>query len=167
MTGTFTLVAANDAPGAQGRAALPQDQMICLRDRRDAGPMLRCGTPGPAPQPVQRAAIYARTSGIDPSEPTIFRQIADCRAYCAAQGWEVAGVFIDRDATGLARHRDGYRRMMTAKGRSWDMIVAECPSRLFTTIADAETQAIVLEIMGIGIHTADRGEIKPKRMIPS
>ena len=50
--------------------------------------------------PVLRAVVYVRISD-DPegTERGVDRQEADCRAYAAAQGWEVAQVFKENDTS--------------------------------------------------------------------
>ena len=47
-----------------------------------------------------RAVVYVRISD-DPegTERGVDRQEADCRAYAAAHGWEVAGVFRENDTS--------------------------------------------------------------------
>jgi site-specific DNA recombinase len=53
-------------------------------------------TTGPSP----RAVVYVRISD-DPegTERGVDRQEADCRAYAAAHGWEVAAVFRENDTS--------------------------------------------------------------------
>ncbi|MDK9294597.1 recombinase family protein [Propionibacterium freudenreichii] len=53
-----------------------------------------------AAEPSQRAVVYVRISA-DPesTERGVDRQEADCRAYAAAHGWEVAAVFRENDTS--------------------------------------------------------------------
>lgn len=43
-----------------------------------------------------KAAIYTRLSQDRDGETSTERQEADCRAYCASRGWEVATVYVDK-----------------------------------------------------------------------
>ena len=49
-----------------------------------------------------RVVIYCRKSDEDKVD-SIARQLAECRDYCARNGWEIVGEYIDEDRSGSKR----------------------------------------------------------------
>ncbi len=61
-----------------------------------------------------KALIYTRLSLDREGETSTERQEADCRAYCAAKGWEVVEVLRDRLSGYKDVRRPGYEKFMAA-----------------------------------------------------
>jgi len=74
---------------------------------------------------MTRAAIYIRVSTEEQAEEGYSLEAQQERliAYCEAQGWEIAGIYVDRGHTGRkVSNREEYKRMMAEKDR-WDNIL--------------------------------------------
>ena len=80
------------------------------------------------------AAIYARVSTVRQAERDLSLpdQIAQCRAYCERQGWEVVEVFCEPGASALDDDRAIFQEMIykaTLPDRSFAFIVVHSLSR--------------------------------------
>src|SRR3990170_777481 len=73
---------------------------------------------------MTRAALYARVSTEDQAERgySLEAQRDRLRSYCAAQGWDIAGEYVDDGYTGRDTRRSEYGRMM-AERDSWDSVL--------------------------------------------
>ncbi len=74
---------------------------------------------------MTRAAIYIRVSTEEQAEEGYSLEAQKDRliAYCEAQGWDVADIYVDAGHTGRnVRNRDGYKRMMAERDK-WDNIL--------------------------------------------
>jgi site-specific DNA recombinase len=83
---------------------------------------------------MNRAAIYARVSTTRQVERDLSLpdQIAQCRAYCERQGWEVAEVFCEPGASALDDERAVFQEMIykaTRPDRPFDFVVVHSLSR--------------------------------------
>jgi DNA invertase Pin-like site-specific DNA recombinase len=76
-----------------------------------------------------KAALYVRVSTSDKGQDTE-NQLAQLREYCARQGWQIAGEYIDH-ATGKTAARDAFKRLfLAAAQRAFDVVVVWALDRL-------------------------------------
>jgi site-specific DNA recombinase len=75
-------------------------------------------------RPLVRVALYARVSTDDQAKEGFSLQAQKDRleAYCEAQGWEVAGYYIDDGHSGRSARRPAYQRMIEERDQ-WDTIL--------------------------------------------
>lgn len=73
---------------------------------------------------MTRVALYTRVSTEDQAKEgfSLDAQLERLRYYAKAQGWTVAGEFIDEGHSGRTTKRPRYQAMMDAKG-SWDTLL--------------------------------------------
>lgn len=73
---------------------------------------------------MTRAALYTRVSTDDQAKDgfSLGAQEDRLRAHAKAQGWKVAGVYVDDGFSGRTINRPAYRRMMAEKD-SWDVVL--------------------------------------------
>jgi site-specific DNA recombinase len=119
-----------------------------------------------------RAAIYARVSSQAQREKhTIDSQLHMLTPFVAAQGWTLAGTYIDdgRSAkTGQLEHRDGFGRLVRdAMAKKFDVLVVADINRL-TRTEDMRERAEILgpfQAAGIRIVTPSGGELDLRTML--
>ena len=71
---------------------------------------------------IERVALYARVSTKDGRQDTENQLIA-LREYCAKQGWEIAGEYVDHETGGTSK-RTHFQRMFTdARARKFDIVL--------------------------------------------
>lgn len=84
-----------------------------------------------------RAAIYARYSTKHQNESSIEDQVRACRKICEREGFKVVETFSDAAISGGTARRPGYQALLAAaRGRAFDVIVAESSSRLWRETAE-------------------------------
>jgi site-specific DNA recombinase len=98
---------------------------------------------------AKRAGIYARISTSDKdggtqSETSIEQQLRECRAYCAAQGWEVVEEYRDEGFSGTNTQRPEYQRMMSEM-ENWDVVIAAKMDRFHRNVRNAGEWAETLQ----------------------
>ncbi len=83
-----------------------------------------CGVPAANPRAKKRVAIYTRVSTEDQAREgySLAAQLKRLRAYADAQGWVVAGEYVDDGYSGRDVKRPAYQRMM-AERDLWDAIL--------------------------------------------
>lgn len=59
-----------------------------------------------------KSVIYARFSSDNQREESIDAQLRACREYCARQGWEIVGTYIDEALTATSDDRPDFQRMV-------------------------------------------------------
>lgn len=85
------------------------------------------------------AAIYCRVSTDEQAErgTSLTDQQARCAAFCAAENWPVAEVFIDDGVSGATTERPDLGRLIAAAGRGlFDRVVVTDPDRLSRDLVD-------------------------------
>jgi DNA invertase Pin-like site-specific DNA recombinase len=90
--------------------------------------------------PVVRAAIYVRISRARRELLDAQRQQPPCEAFAKAQGWDIAGVYIDDNRSAWKRgiRRDSFERMLAdVRAGKLDAIVTWQADRLLRTVEDA------------------------------
>lgn len=119
-----------------------------------------------------RAAIYARVSSQAQRDAhTIENQLRALPAFVAAQGWTLAGTYVDdgRSAkTGKLEKRDGFARLLAAaEARRFDVLVVADVDRLTRTNDMRERAAILgpFQRAGIRIVTPTGGELDLRTML--
>jgi DNA invertase Pin-like site-specific DNA recombinase len=97
-----------------------------------------------------RAALYARYSTELQREASIEDQFRQCERTAAANGFEIVARFEDREMSGGLTARPGYQAMLTAaRGKEFDVIVAEDLSRLWRARAEFGMRSAELEDLGV------------------
>jgi DNA invertase Pin-like site-specific DNA recombinase len=73
---------------------------------------------------VTRVALYTRVSTEDQAREgfSLAAQLDRLRFYAKAQGWEVAGEYVDEGHSGRTTRRPAYERMMAERDR-WDTLL--------------------------------------------
>lgn len=106
-----------------------------------------------------RAAIYARVSSAGQRDKqTVESQLLVLRPFVAAQGWELAGEYVDdgRSAkTGALERRDAFARLMRdAEQHRFDIVVVFDINRLTRTGSIEERAQILGPFQRLGIQIA-------------
>ena len=97
-------------------------------------------------------AIYVRTAmHSQTGDQSLTMQERACRAFAAARGWHVSGVFADEGIAGTPRHRPGMNRLLTAvRDRVVERVLIAGPDRLSRSYTDMK--AIVDEMATQGVE---------------
>ena len=100
-----------------------------------------------------RVAIYARVSTHD-KEQEPETQLQPLREFCRAQGWEIAGEYVDRASATDLRGRTAWRRLMddSAKRRV-DTILVWKLDRAFRSVAHMAQVTEQLRCWGVGLRS--------------
>lgn len=100
----------------------------------------------------RRCVLYARLSVTKEESVSITRQLASCRMYAEARGWEVVGEFID-DGVSATANRPEDRRGWTALLRSanFDAVVIWKVDRLARRVLDFLHADETLQARGAGL----------------
>jgi len=111
--------------------------------------------------PAMTAAIYARYSSDLQRPASIEDQVRRCREYAEARGWRLAEehVYTDQAISGtITRARPGYQRMLAAaKGRVFDVVLADEQSRFSRDQAECLNLEKRLRFWGVGMVTVAGG----------
>jgi DNA invertase Pin-like site-specific DNA recombinase len=108
----------------------------------------------------RRAAIYARISeDRKGDELGVRRQVADCRALAASQGYEVVAELVDNDLSASSgRRRPNYEKLLDAlQGRTVDAVIAWHPDRLHRRPVELEAFIDAVEGAGASVLTVNAG----------
>ena len=102
--------------------------------------------------PARRCVLYARLSVTKEESVSISRQLASCRRYAEARGWEVVGEFVD-DGVSATANRPEERRGWTALLRSsnFDAVVIWKVDRLARRVLDFLHADETLQARGAGL----------------
>ena len=100
-----------------------------------------------------KVALYARVSTTDKDqEPET--QLVPLREYAAAQGFSVAGEFVDRSGANDLRGRTAWRRLLEdAARRKVDAILVWKLDRAFRSVAHMATTVEQLRRWGVGLRS--------------
>ena len=71
---------------------------------------------------IKRVALYARVSTKDGRQDTENQLIA-LREYCAKQGWEIAGEYVDHETGGTSKRPHFQRMFADARVRKFDLVL--------------------------------------------
>jgi DNA invertase Pin-like site-specific DNA recombinase len=71
---------------------------------------------------IEKVALYARVSTKDGRQDTENQLIA-LREYCAKQGWEIAGEYVDHETGGHSRRPHFQRMFADARARKFDLVL--------------------------------------------
>jgi site-specific DNA recombinase len=101
-----------------------------------------------------RAAIYARYSTENQREESIDDPIRACERVATAQGFTVVRRFADRSISAGTAERAGYQSLLqAARGKLFDVIIAEDISRLWRSRAEFGAASSELEDLGVNLCT--------------
>ena len=107
-----------------------------------------------------RATIYARYSSDLQRAASIENQVRLCRERISREGWELVATYTDRASSGANRLRPGYQKLMEdARGRAFEVVVAEALDRLSRDQEDVAALYKRLRFAGVKIVTLAEGEI--------
>jgi len=110
---------------------------------------------------VTRAIIYARLSrDRDGTQTATARQVADCRKYADAKGWQVVEVYGDSDLSAYSSKvtRPGFESVLAAvEDGEVDMVVAWKLDRLLRRPRDFERLWQLCEVAGAHVATVVDG----------
>lgn len=96
-----------------------------------------------------RVAVYARVSTSDRDQDPE-TQLMALRDYCAAQGWEIAGVYVDQASARDLAHRTGWKRLIDdAARRRFKAVVVFKLDRAFRSVKDMHDTLAVWDALGI------------------
>ena len=100
-----------------------------------------------------RVALYARVSTTDKNQDPE-TQLLPMREFVAAQGWTVAGEFLDRAPATDFRVRTAWRELLdqTARRRV-DLLLVWRIDRAFRSVLDAATTLERLRAWGVGLRS--------------
>lgn len=105
-----------------------------------------------AAQRIHGALIYARFSTENQSEKSIEEQVADCRAWCEAQGIPVLDVFADYAVSGMKSSRPQFDALLDAlRSGNGDTLVCFDQSRLSRDFLNWFSLRQELQQMGVRI----------------
>jgi site-specific DNA recombinase len=116
----------------------------------------------PPPSAPLRAALYARISADQEAKGLgVRRQLDDCRALAAKNGWVVVDEFTDNDISAFSgKSRPGYEDLQAAmKRQEIDVVVTWATDRLFRRLRQLEDWVDLIEATGIAIHSVQAGKI--------
>ena len=100
-----------------------------------------------------RAAIYARVSTADRDQNTD-TQLLPLREFATAQGWDVAGEYVDHAPATDLRRRTAWREMLDqAAKRKVDLVLVWRIDRAFRSLLDASSTLERLRGWGVGIRS--------------
>jgi DNA invertase Pin-like site-specific DNA recombinase len=71
---------------------------------------------------IERVALYARVSTKDGRQDTENQLIA-LRGYCAKQGWEIAGEYVDHETGGTSKRQHFQQMFADARARKFDLVL--------------------------------------------
>lgn len=109
-----------------------------------------------------RTLIYARFSSRLQNAKSSADQIADCRAYALAQGWEIVGAYNDDEIRGGAGidARPGLNTLLERAERGdADQVLAESTDRIARHEGDSFSVRERLAYAGVRLFTLMQGEI--------
>jgi DNA invertase Pin-like site-specific DNA recombinase len=97
--------------------------------------------------------IYARVSTSD-KDQNADTQLLPLRQFVAAQGWTVAGEFVDRASGTDLRGRTGWRDLLTqAARRKFDVILVWKLDRAFRSVVHMSTTVEQIRRWGVGLRS--------------
>jgi DNA invertase Pin-like site-specific DNA recombinase len=100
-----------------------------------------------------KVGIYARVSTTD-KDQNPETQLMPLRAFVQAQGWTIAGEFVDQASAKDLRNRVAWRRLLEdASRRKVDMILVWKLDRSFRSVLDASTTLQNLRRWGTGLRS--------------
>ena len=110
---------------------------------------------------TQRAVIYARYSSDRQSPASIDDQIAQCKKYCANQGWEVVDTYGDAAVSGASAQRPQFQRFLAdLPRRRFDIVVVDSVDRLGRNLADLGKLFNDLGFHSIALYATDIGRVE-------
>ena len=100
-----------------------------------------------------RVALYARVSTADKNQDPE-TQLLPLREFAAAQGFSVAGEFVDRASATDLKARTAWRRLLDDAGRRrLDLVLVWRIDRAFRSVLDAATTLERLRRWGVGLRS--------------
>lgn len=117
---------------------------------------------------MKRAAIYVRvsTSRQADRELSMPDQVAQCRAYCERQGWEVAEIFSEPGASALDEDRPVFQEMIYKSARAdrpFEYVVVHSLSRFSRDAMHSEFYVRKLRKAGVADFNQSDGDAGPCR----
>lgn len=101
-----------------------------------------------------KAALYARFSTDRQREESIDDQFRACERVADALGFQIVARFHDSGISGGTAARPGYQHLLaSARGREFDIIIAEDISRLWRQRAEFGPRSAELEDLGVHLVT--------------
>jgi DNA invertase Pin-like site-specific DNA recombinase len=100
-----------------------------------------------------RVGLYARVSTTD-KEQNPETQLLPLREFCRAQGWDVAGEYVDHaSATDLRGRREWRRLLEVAARRRIDVVLCWKLDRCFRSVKDAADTLAQLRAWKVGLRS--------------
>ena len=84
--------------------------------------MTQCRVPMKRLATIEKVALYARVSTKDGRQDTENQLIA-LREYCAKQGWEIVGEYVDHETGGHSKRPHFQRMFADARARKFDLVL--------------------------------------------
>ena len=104
----------------------------------------------------RRCVLYARLSVTREESVSIARQLASCRSYARARGWQVIGEFVDDGVSATANRpeeRRGWGSLLRCEG--FDAVVIWKVDRLARRVIDFLRADEALQARGAGLVAVD------------
>jgi DNA invertase Pin-like site-specific DNA recombinase len=102
---------------------------------------------------MMRVAIYGRVSTADKDQDPE-TQLIPLREFAVAQGWQVAGEFVDHASATDLRGRTAWRELLDrASKRQVDLVLVWRIDRAFRSVLDAATMLERLRAWGVGLRS--------------
>jgi len=99
---------------------------------------------------LEKAALYARVSTKDGRQDTE-NQLIQLREYCANQGWEIAGEYVDHETGGTSKRLRFQQMFVDASRRKFDLVLVWALDRL-TREGVAETFEYIKRLTTHGVQ---------------
>ena len=100
-----------------------------------------------------KVAVYARVSTFD-KDQDVETQLMPLRDFCAAQGWEVYGEYIDHAPANDLAHRTEWRRLMDdAARRKFSLVLVFKLDRAFRSVKHMHDTLAAWELVGVNFQS--------------
>lgn len=107
---------------------------------------------------TKRAAIYARYSSDRQKDTSLDDQVSMAHRFAEGQGWEVVGIFTDRQKTGRNKRRPGFQALTDCvEAGQVDVVIVEAVDRLTRRIADALNHFDLFRFQKTDLHSVTEG----------
>lgn len=117
---------------------------------------------------TKRAAIYARYPSDRQKDTSLDDQVSMARRFAQSQGWQIVGVFTNRQKTGRNKRRPGFQALTDCvEAGQVDLVIVEAVDRLTRRIADALNYFDLLRFQKTDLHSVTEGPQDVFKVLPA